>query len=158
MCHGAPGRERWPTERQAILLGVAMRLAEQDCLKLGVKNLQDMAGQQVMHGAYNEASPLRGIKHIEFQGIWQRQGTGCVFLAELEVGDYGKWCGVCVSKSKFIHVFIILLDYIRNNHNHKLHLILTLALRDKIGRSGPVSSFSFYRWGYQGPKMSTDLP
>lgn len=157
----APGGEWWPTEWQAILPGLAIRLAEQDCLKLGVKNLQEVAEQQVIHGTYSEASPLRGIKHTEFQGSWQHQKTGCVFL--VEVGDYGKWCGLCVSKSKLIHVFIILLDYIRNNHNHNatctsLHLILTLALRDKIGRSGPVSSLSFFRWGYQGPKMSTNLP
>lgn len=156
MCHGAPGGERWPTDWQAILPGAAIRLEEQDCLKLGVKNLQEVAGQQVMHGAYNKLRLLGGQSAPSSRvSGGMRELTGCVFLAELEVGVYGKWCA---SKSKFIHVFIILLDYVRNNHNHKLHLILTLAPRDKIGRSGPVSSFSFYRWGYQGPKMSNVLP
>lgn len=38
--------------------GVAVRLAEQECEKLRVKDLQEVAGHQVTHGAYNEASPL----------------------------------------------------------------------------------------------------
>lgn len=39
-----------------------------------------------------------GVKYIEPQRVWEGQGTGwkgCVFLAELEVSDYGNWA-VCV--------------------------------------------------------------
>lgn len=51
----------WGNGGPHALPGVAISLAQQDCVKLRVKDPQEVAGRQAMHGTHSEA-PSQGDK------------------------------------------------------------------------------------------------
>lgn len=112
-----------PRERQGPPR-MTIRLAEQEYEKLKVKDLLEVSDTRShsrhtmklhLFGGQTTWSPrcLRQIRELSEK---------CVFLAELEVSEYGNSGGGCVSISKFIPVSTFLLNYIRNNHSHMLHV------------------------------------